>query len=160
MIWILNLVNTVIMFLANAEEFYTGMMRTNINGVGVTEIQFMQMAGLGFQGLYSMAYPGAKVGFFNRSLGFFVKEKFGVNYSQNIFSRQKVFLPDNLASILDVKLNHILIGYIAINAIVNAVSFLKGIQSSKKMSGSAKLKNLTGCFLVTGAGKTSLYLGF
>jgi len=48
MIWILNLVNTVIMFLANAEEFYTGMMRTNINGVGVTEIQFMQMAGLGF----------------------------------------------------------------------------------------------------------------
>lgn len=41
MIWCLNLVNTVIMFLANAEEFYTGMMRTNINGVGVTEIQFM-----------------------------------------------------------------------------------------------------------------------
>mgnify|MGYP007034015187 CR=1 FL=1 len=87
MIWCLNLVNTVIMFLANAEEFYTGMMRTNINGVGVTEIQFMQMAGLGFQGFYAFANPGAKVGFFNRSIGFLVKEKFGFNYPQNALSK-------------------------------------------------------------------------
>jgi hypothetical protein len=69
--------------------------------------------------------------------------------------RGKVFVLIFLAAVLDVKLNHILIGYICINAIVNAISFLKGIASSKKMSNSAKVKNLTGCFLVTGAGTTS-----
>jgi ethanolaminephosphotransferase len=38
MIWFLTLVNVSSMFLANAEEFYTGTMRTNVNGMGVTEI--------------------------------------------------------------------------------------------------------------------------
>jgi hypothetical protein len=57
------------------------------------------------------------------------------------------------ASILDVKLNHLLIGYICINAIINAISFLTGIYYSKKMNNLAKVKSLLGCYLVSGAGK-------
>lgn len=111
----------------------------------------MQMAGLGFQGVYSILYPDSKLGFFNRSLGSIVKNNLGISFTQNSFS--KWHSPKlKLASILDVKLNQILIGYICFNAIINAISFLTGIYNSKKISSSAKVKSLLGCYLVTGAG--------
>ena len=46
MVWCLTLVNVSVIFLANAEEYSTGVMRTQIGGIGVTEVQWLQMIGL------------------------------------------------------------------------------------------------------------------
>jgi hypothetical protein len=75
-IWFLTLANVSVMFLANAEEYYTGTMRTNVNGIGVTEIQILQMFGLGIQSYYVHQNPTSKVGFFERSISQVLKETF------------------------------------------------------------------------------------
>lgn len=89
-IWVLSWVNISYIFLANTEEFYTHVMRTNVNGLGVTEVQCMQMLGLGIQGMWTFFHPESRVGFFERRISEILSYHFSIEYPTHPLGKFKM----------------------------------------------------------------------
>jgi phosphatidylglycerophosphate synthase len=150
-VWILTWVNISYMFLANAEEFYTKVMRTNVNGLGVTEVQLLLIAGLLIQGTYVLFFPNSQTSFFERKMSVILFDHFGYTFPANSFGSE-------FYQTLDITLLSVFNFGIAMNGITSVYSFLMEIYQNTSFTCAEKLKNMTGYFLINIAGKILFYL--